>query len=174
MSDMVFFEGGIGAFSCVPRGVSAMEELGGGVSERFFCVIEFFACMVCEGVNGVHIDIGKEEEASSHIVISTIAPELPIVPDGCFIGMEPYGALGGFSHFCALGGCQQGHGESVEGWQRGFFARQFDPCGDISPLVASSHLYVAGVLLCHDEEVIGLEDHVVKFEEAEMLFAFQP
>ena len=51
---------------------------------------------------------------------------------------------------------------------------QFNAVDDIAPLIRSAHLQPAGVAARQFKEIIGLEDHIVEFEEGQRLFPVQP
>ena len=51
---------------------------------------------------------------------------------------------------------------------------EFAAGGDISPLIASSHLHRDIVVLIEIEEIVTLEDLVAKFGVADSLFRVQP
>jgi len=53
-------------------------------------------------------------------------------------------------------------------------ARQIDAVDDIAPLIRSAHLHKAAVAAVQFKEIIGLQDHVVEFEERQRLLAVQP
>ena len=52
-------------------------------------------------------------------------------------------------------------------------APELHPVDDVAPLVRTAHLQAALMAARQLQEVVGLEDHVVEFEEAERLFAVQ-
>ena len=52
--------------------------------------------------------------------------------------------------------------------------RQLDPVDDIAPLVGPAHLQPAAGAPRQLQEIIGLEDHVVEFEEGQRLLAVEP
>ena len=51
---------------------------------------------------------------------------------------------------------------------------QFDAIDDISPLVRSAHLDPATHAARKFKEIVGLEDHVIEFEEGQRLFPVEP
>ena len=52
-------------------------------------------------------------------------------------------------------------------------AAEIDAADDIAPLVRAPHLQPAAVKPGQFDEVVGLQHHVVEFEEAQRLFALQ-
>ena len=53
-------------------------------------------------------------------------------------------------------------------------AGQVDAIDDIAPLIRAAKLQQAAVAPVQFQKVIGLQDHVVKFEKRERLFAVEP
>ena len=53
-------------------------------------------------------------------------------------------------------------------------AAEIDAVDDIAPLVGAAHLQHAAVALVQLDEIVGLQDHVVEFEERQFLLAVEP
>ena len=53
-------------------------------------------------------------------------------------------------------------------------AAEVDAVDDVAPLVRAAHLQDAAVALVQLDEVVGLQDHVVEFEERQLLLALEP
>jgi hypothetical protein len=51
---------------------------------------------------------------------------------------------------------------------------EIDAVDDVAPLVGAAHLQPAAVALVQLHEVVGLQDHVVEFEEGQRLLAVEP
>ena len=52
-------------------------------------------------------------------------------------------------------------------------AGQVDPVDDITPLIRATHLQQTAIAAVEFKEVIGLQDHVVEFEEGQRLFPIE-
>ena len=51
---------------------------------------------------------------------------------------------------------------------------EIDAADDVAPLVGAAHLQHAAVAAVELDEVVGLQDHVVEFEERQFLLALEP
>lgn len=89
------------------------------------------------------------------------------------IRIEPDGTAQGFAHLRAGGGGQQRRGEGVE-LRRSHPVAEIDAIDDVAPLVRTAHLEPASGALVKLDEIVGLQDHVVEFEEGQRLFALEP
>ena len=86
--------------------------------------------------------------------------------------IQPHRACCGLAHFGAIGGGQQRRGRAVH-LGTVHSPGQFDTVDDIAPLIRTAHLEAAAISLREFPEIVGLQNHVVEFEEAERLFAVQ-
>jgi hypothetical protein len=53
-------------------------------------------------------------------------------------------------------------------------AAEIDAVDDVAPLIGAAHLQHAAGALVELDEVVGLQDHVVEFEERQLLLAVEP
>ena len=53
-------------------------------------------------------------------------------------------------------------------------AAEIDAVDDVAPLVRAAHLQHAAVAPVQLDEIVGLQDHVVEFEERQLLLAVEP
>ena len=51
---------------------------------------------------------------------------------------------------------------------------EIDAVDDVAPLVRAAHLQIAAVAARELDEVVGLQDHVVEFDERQLLLAIEP
>ena len=102
-----------------------------------------------------------------------VPPELPVIVGAELVGVEPDRACRGLAHLAAVGGGDQRRGQAVE---LGAVdpAGELDAVDDIAPLVRAAELQPAAGAPRQLEEVVGLEDHVVEFEEGQRLLALEP
>ena len=68
---------------------------------------------------------------------------------------------------------QQRRGQRVK-LRRAHAVAEVDAVDDVAPLVGAAHLQAAAVALGELDEVVGLQDHVVEFEEGQRLLAVEP
>ena len=87
--------------------------------------------------------------------------------------MQPHRARHRLAHLSAIGGGDERRGDAVN-LGPVHAARQFDAVDDITPLVGPAHLQAAPCAARQFQEIIGLEDHVVEFEEGQRLLAVEP
>ena len=66
-----------------------------------------------------------------------------------------------------------GAGQRVE-LRRAHAAAEIDAVDDVAPLVGAAHLQAAAVAPVELDEIVGLQDHVVEFEERQRLLALEP
>ena len=103
-----------------------------------------------------------------------VPPELPVIVGAELVGVEPDRALRGLAHLAAVGGGDQRRGEAVELRCR----RSRRPSS--MPLTILPHWSEPPICSRQPraprqlEEVVGLEDHVVEFEEGQRLLAVEP
>jgi hypothetical protein len=53
-------------------------------------------------------------------------------------------------------------------------AAEVDAVDDVAPLVRAAHLQHAAVAPVELDEIVGLQDHVVEFQERKLLLAVEP
>ena len=113
-----------------------------------------------------------ELEEAADIGILRIPPVLPVVVRRQHVGIEPYRAGHRLAHLGARRCGQQRRRQCIE---LALIAApaQFDAVDDVAPLVGASHLQHASLAPRKLEEIIGLQDHVVEFEEGERLLAVE-
>ena len=70
----------------------------------------------------------------------------------------------GFTHFLALGICEQGNGHCV-GVLTEFFTDEFRSAKHIAPLVVTAELHITTVIFEQVVEVVTLHNHIVEFKE---------
>ena len=98
---------------------------------------------------------------------------MPVVIDRQHVRIEPDRARRRLAHLGARGGGEQGRGQRIE-LRRAHAAAQINAGDDIAPLVRAAHLQQAAVAAVKLHEIIGLQAHVVEFDEGELLVALKP
>ncbi len=73
-------------------------------------------------------------------------------------------AGGGLAHLGAGGGGEQRRGQR-EQLRLDHAAAEIDAVDDVAPLIRAAHLQDAAEALLQLDEIVGLQDHVVEFEE---------
>jgi hypothetical protein len=122
----------------------------------------------------VQRQLGVELEEPADIGIGRVAPELPelVGLTACRRSATPRreAVLPIF-----LPSAVVSSGEVRPNISRPRPAGQVDAVDDVAPLVRAAHLQQAAIAAVQLEEVVGLQDHVVEFEEAESdLLAVEP
>ncbi len=112
-------------------------------------------------------------EKADDIAILGIAPILPEVIGRQHVRIEPHRAIGALAHLGARGGRQERRRHGIKLWRPEPMA-EFDAIDDIAPLIRAAQLQAYAVTPVEFDEIIGLQDHIVEFEEGQRLFAFQP
>ena len=87
--------------------------------------------------------------------------------------MSQIGALRRLAHLAARRRGEKRRGEGVE-LLRAHAVAEIDAVDDVAPLVRAAHLQPAVAPLREFDEVVGLQDHVVEFEEGQRLLAIEP
>src|SRR3546814_21055488 len=77
------------------------------------------------------------------------------------------------AHLAAVGGGDE-RGGDAEHLGAVHSPRQFDAVDDVPPLIRTAHLEPATGALREFAEVVGLENHVIEFEERQRLLAIEP
>ena len=111
--------------------------------------------------------------AAFDVAVFGVAPELPVRVGAHQIGVEPDGAGGGLAHLRARRRGDQWRGQREQLRVR-HAAAKIDAVDDVAPLVGAAHLQHAAVALMQFDEIVGLQDHVVEFEEREFLLPIEP
>ena len=89
------------------------------------------------------------------------------------LGIEPNRAGGGLAHLGAGRRRDQRRGER-EQLRIVHAPAEIDAVDDIAPLIGAAHLQHAVVALVQFDEVVGLQHHVIEFEERQFLLAVEP
>ena len=126
-----------------------------------------------EPVDLVHRKFGEKRQESCHIGVFGIAPELPEIKRGKPVLVQPDGTVGRLAHLRA-GRCGDQRRGDAEDFLTVHTACQVDAADDVAPLVGSAHLQQAAIAAAQFQEVIGLKDRIVEFEEGERLLALEP
>lgn len=162
--------GASGEVGLARRG-GAVGEGGGLVGEDFLGAVDLGRGQGAEAPDFVHGQGGEEAEEPGHFAVIDIPPELVVVVRGGAGGVEPDGAGGGLAEFLAVALEQQREGGGV-GLLAGELADEAGAGDDIAPLVLAAELQFAAIILVQDVEVVGLQEHVIEFEERQA--GFQP
>jgi len=143
------------------------------VGQRLLGVVDLGALEHLQPGDLVQRQIGEEAQEPAHVAVVSVPPELPVIVGREPVRVEPHRAGRGLAHLAAVGGGDERRGEAVE-LRPVDAAGELDPVDDIAPLVRPAELEPAGRAARQFQEIIGLEDHVVEFEEGERLLAVQP
>ena len=115
----------------------------------------------------------EQLEEALDVAVLGVAPELPVVIDRQHVGVEPHRAGRGLAHLGARRRGEQRAGQRIE-LMRAHAAAEIDAVDDVAPLVRAAHLQIAAVAARELDEVVGLQDHVVEFDERQLLLAVEP
>ena len=150
-----------------------MAQRRGFICEDDLGFIDLGAFKAAETPDLVHGKFGEQRQETGDVRILGVAPELPEIERRKAVVVEPDGAIGRFAHLGAGRGGDQRRGQPVD-----FLsvdpACQVDPGDDVAPLVGTAHLQQAAIAPTKFEEVIGLQNGIVEFEEGERLLALEP
>ena len=130
--------------------------------------LEFF-----EPGNLVQRHFREELEEAAHIGIFRVSPVLPVIIGAAHLRIEPDGAVRALAHLRARG-CRQERARQAVEMRPVHAAGELDAVDDIAPLVGAAHLQRAVVIPLQFHEVVGLKDHVVEFQERQILLTVQP
>ena len=149
--------------------VRQRRDLGG---EDLLGLVDLLALQRLEPRDLVERHLGEELQEAADVVVLGVAPVLPEVIGRDALGVQPHGAGHGLAHLRARRGGDQRrrHGEQVGPRHA---PAEIDAHDDVAPLVRAAHLQDAVLALVQLDEVVGLQDHVVEFEEAERLVALE-
>ena len=170
--------GQIGAFaaaleSFAGRGFGFLRRLaamahGGFGRQHFFGIVKLGTFQCRKAGNFGFRQFGKQPQKPGNVAIFRVAPKLPIIIDRQHIGVQPDRTLRGFAHFrarrCRQQICRQTKQRRLIG-----APRQFDAVDNIAPLVGAAHLQHAIVAPVQFQKIIGLQNHVIEFEETQRL-----
>ena len=146
------------------------SRLGG---EYLLCLVEFRALQFFQALNLFNRQFGEQPQEATDIGVLGIAPVLPVAIGREHVGIEPHRARCRLAHLGARRGREQRTGQPVELCTVGA-ATEFDPVDDVAPLVGAAQLQRAAIFAVKLHEIIGLKDHVVEFEERQVLFPLKP
>ena len=114
-----------------------------------------------------------EGEEARDVGVLGVAPELPVVPGGQLVGIEPDRSGRCLAHLRPRRRGQKWTGQRVE-LRRAHAAAKVDAGDDVAPLVGAAHLQGAAGAAAELDEVVCLQAHVVEFDEGQLLLAVQP
>ena len=102
-----------------------------------------------------------------------IAPILPVVVSRQPVLVKPDSAIRRLSHLGPACGRQEGAGQPE---QFGLVqpTSQIGAADDVAPLVGTAHLQAAIMAPRQFQKVVGLQHHVIEFQEGKRLLPFQP
>ena len=149
-----------------------MAERRRVVGQHFLGVVDFLAAKRLQALDFVQGQFGEEFQEPAHIGVFGVAPVLPVIISRQHVFIQPLGAYGGLAH---LGPGTRGQQRRRQPVKFGVFnaAAQFNPADDVAPLVRAAHLQRATVPPGQFQKIIGLQDHVVEFQERQRLFALK-
>src|SRR5262249_32875547 len=166
-------EGAPRGFGRLFRGGAAVQQRGRLGGQNFFRLVQLLPFQQRKTSDFVERKFGKQLEQAADIAVLAIAPELPVIVGTHGVRIEPDRAGLGLAHLAAGGGRQQRRRqrEQLNIVQP---AAEIDAVDDVAPLVGSAHLQNAAVALVQLHEIVGLQNHVVEFEEGQGLLALEP
>ena len=125
------------------------------IGEDDFCCVDLGPFKRAKAVAFLNRQFGVEFQEPAHVGVRRVAPELPEFVGRAHFGVQPDRAIGGFAHFLAVAGGQEGRGQAVNLVIQNA-AGQVDPVDDIAPLIAAAHLQQTAIAAVQFEEVVGL------------------
>ena len=121
--------------------------------------------MLCNGfLYLLAAEHGEDLYIPCRILVGYVQPELVELVRACPFRIEPDVAFLGLAEFASVGLCDKRAGE-CEGLFPELSADQLRSGGDVSPLVAASHLERAALVLVEPEVVIPLQKLVCELRE---------
>ena len=156
----------------ISRG-AAVDQRGRLGREHLLGLVDLGAFQRCEALDLSERQDREQLEEAADIGVLGVAPILPVFVGAHLVGIEPDRAGRGLAHLGAGGGGDQRRGQR-EQLRIAHAAAEIDAVDDIAPLVGAAHLQHAAVALVQLDEIVGLQDHVVEFEERQFLFALEP
>ena len=151
-------------------GFPAMAERRGFRRQHLLCLIDVAALQLLDPSK---IQFGEEAQKASDVVVFGIAPKLPIFIGRQPLGIEPDGTLSRLAHLDAGRGRDQRRRQA----EQGAHLRppgEFDAGDDVAPLVGTADLQLALMPPGQLSKIVGLQNRVVEFEEAQGLVALEP
>ena len=150
-----------------------MRHGGGGIGQYFLGLVDLRALRCFQPGNLIQRQVGEQAHEAPDIGVLRVAPELPVIIGRERVGIEPHRALCGLAHLAAVrrGDERGGKAENLGAIDP---AGEFDAIDDIAPLVGPAHLQATGGAARQFQKIVGLQDHIIEFEEAERLFAVEP
>ena len=115
----------------------------------------------------------EELQEAADVGVLGVAPELPVIVGAHHIRIEPDRAGGGLAHLGARARGDERRGQR-EQLRVEHAPAELDAVDDVAPLIGAAHLQHAAVSPVELDEVVGLEDHVVEFQERQLLLAVEP
>ncbi len=150
-----------------------MGEPGHLGRQQLLGVVDLLALQRLEAGDLRQRQLGEYLQEAADIGVLGVAPVLPEVVGAEPLGIEPHRAGGGLAHLGARGGGEQRRGQR-EQLGVGHAAAEIGAHDNVAPLVRAAHLQDAAMALEELHVIVGLQDHVVEFEEAERLVAIEP
>ena len=141
-----------------------MNQRGCFSRQNLFRFVDLGAPERGEPVDLVERQHREQFQEPRDVAVFGVAPILPIFVRTDLIGIEPDRAGSGLAHLGARRGGDERRGQREE-LRVVQAAAKIDAADDIAPLIRSAHLQHAAVTPIKFDEVIGLQDHVVEFEE---------
>ena len=151
----------------------AVHQSGRGGGEHFFRFVDLGALERREALDLVERQHGEQFQKAGDVGVLGVAPILPVVVGAHLIGIEPHRAGRGLAHLGARrrGDQRRSQREELRTVQP---AAEIDAVDDVAPLVRAAHLQHAAVAAEQFDEIVGLQDHVIEFEERQLLLALEP
>ena len=151
----------------------AVHQRGRFGGEHFLRFVDLRALERREALDLVERQHGEQFQEAGDVGVLGVAPVLPVVVGAHLIGVEPHRAGRGLAHLGARrrGDQRRGQREQLRAVQP---AAEIDAVDDIAPLVRAAHLQHAAVAAVQLDEIVGLQDHVIEFEERQLLLALEP
>ena len=145
-----------------------MNDLGNFVSKSLLCLVDCGIGKLCILVDLIHLKERKELHALDNVSVINVSPVLVEVEYRCLLRIEPYSTLCCLTHLLAFAVCKERECKAVNGFAL-LAAYKFHTCEDVGPLVVTTELQVAAIVLMEIVEVITLHEHIVEFEEGQTL-----
>jgi len=151
----------------------AMGQAGCSICQNFLGLVDFRSLHRFQTGNFGQINIREQAHEFADIPVIGISPELPVIIGTEPIGVEPDRTIHRFAHFRAVR-FRNERGRHAKKFRAINPAAEFDAVDNIPPLVGAAHLQSAAMLTRQFEIIIGLQDHIIEFEERERLLPLQP
>ena len=150
-----------------------MNQCGGFRRQHLLGLVDLLTFEGGQARDLIERQHGEQLEEARHVAVLGVAPVLPVVIRRDHIGVEPDRAGGGLAHLGAGGSRDQRRGqrEQLRVHQP---APEIDAVDNVAPLIRAAHLQHAAVTLVQLHEIVGLQNHVVEFEERQLLLAVEP